>query len=146
MFDEVLLDPWLAEPAWNLEGFSEEFDRRQPEVAMITATNFRKLLAAGVALLAGTDSGVHGVFPGASLHRELQLLVELGMPEIEALRAATSTPAAFLDPSGAFGRIAPGQRADLVVVRGNPAESIAALSAIDEVFIRGVRLQRNEVR
>lgn len=146
MFDDALLAPWQAEPAWNLEGFSEEFDRRQSEVASITAANLRKLQAAGVPLLAGTDSGVHGVFPGASLHHQLRLLVELGMPEIEALKAATSAAAAFLAPSGAFDRIAPGQRADLVVVRGRPTEDFAALSAIEEVFLGGVRLQRNSVR
>ena len=55
MFDRTLLDPWLEDPRWNLRGFSEEFDRRQPEIAAITATNFRKLLAAGVPVLAGTD-------------------------------------------------------------------------------------------
>ena len=147
MFERALLDPWLEDPRWNLRRFSEEFDRRQPEVATITATNFRKLLAAGVPVFAGTDSGVHGVFPGASLHYELRLLVELGMPPAEALRAATSAPAAFLDPdpAAAFGRIAPGQRADLLMVRGNPVDDIEALNAIEEVFLNGIRLQRNEL-
>jgi len=146
MFETTLLGPWMAEPAWNLEGFSEEFDRRQPEVAEITQTNFERLLKAGVPLLVGTDSGVHGVFPGASLHAELQLLVELGMPPIEALRSATSRPASFLDPSADFGRIAAGQRADLLLVRGNPTEDIAAVSAIEDVFVDGVRLDRRPVR
>ncbi len=142
MFEEALLGPWMAEPAWNLEDFSEEFDRRQAEVAEMTATNFRKLLAAGVRLLVGTDSGVHGVFPGASLHGELALLVELGMPTIDALRSVTSRPAAFLDPSADFGRIADGYRADLVLVRGDPTRDIAAVSAIEDVFLGGVRLDR----
>lgn len=146
MFDETLLGPWMADPAWNLEGFSEEFDRRQAEVAAITRTNFARLLEAGVPLLVGTDSGVHGVFPGASLHGELRLLVELGMPPIEALRSVTSRPALFLDPSGDFGRVARGHRADLVLVRGNPTEDIAAVSAIEDVFLGGVRLERHAVR
>lgn len=145
MFEDSLLGPWMAEPAWNLEGFSEEFDRRQPEVAEITETNFRKLLAAGVPLLVGTDSGVHGVFPGASLHGELQLVAGLGMAPIEALRSVTSRPAVFLDPSADFGRIARGYRADLLLVRGNPVEDIAAVSAIEAVFLGGVRLERHAV-
>ena len=88
---------------------------------------------------------MHGVFPGASLHYELRLLVELGMPTAEALKAATSAPAAFLDPAAAFGRIAPGQRADLLMVRGNLVDDIEALMAIEEVFVNGIRLLRNEL-
>ncbi len=143
MYEPELLQPWLDEPKWNLQGFSEEIDRRPGEVAAETAANFRRLLAAGTRMFVGTDSGVHGVFPGASLHREMQLLVELGMSPLEVLKAATSAPAAFLDADGAFGRIAPGQRADLLLVRGNPAADIEALTAIDEVFLDGVRLRRH---
>ena len=103
----------------------------------------RKLLAAGVPLFVGTDSGVHGVFPGAGLHLEMRLLVELGMSPLDVLRAATSAPAAFLDPSGRFGTIASGQRADLLLVRGDPTREIADLAEIEEVFVRGVRLRRD---
>ena len=111
----------------------------------MTAANVRALLAAGAELLVGTDSGVHGVFPGASLHRELRVLVRLGMAPIEALRAATSAPAAFLDPKGrfGFGRIAVGQRADLLLVRGDPTQDITALSAVDGVWLAGARLTRH---
>ena len=143
MYGPGLLQPWLDEPRWELPGFSEEIDRRGPEVAADTAANVRTLLAAGVSLFVGTDSGVHGVFPGASLHLEMRLLVELGMPPLDVLRAATSVPAAFLDPSGGIGRIASGYRADLLLVRGDPTEDIADLAAIEEVFIGGVRLRRH---
>ncbi len=67
------------------------------------------------------------------------------MPPLQALRAATSAPAAFLDPSGSFGRIAAGQRADLVLVRGDPTRNIEDLSEIEEVFVGGVRLERQEL-
>ena len=142
MYGPWLLQPWLDEPRWDLPGFSEEIDRRATEVAADTAANVRKLLTAGVLLFVGTDSGVHGVFPGASLHLEMRLLVELGMSPLDVLRAATSAPAAFLDPSGRIGTIAVGQRADLLLVRGDPTEEIADLAAIEEVFLGGVRLRR----
>ena len=142
MYGPRLLQPWLDEPRWELPGFSEEIDRRATEVAADTAANVRKLLAAGVPLFVGTDSGVHGVFPGASLHLEMRLLVDLGMLPLDVLRAATSAPAAFLDPSGRIGTIANGQRADLLLVRGDPTEEIADLAAIEEVFVGGVRLRR----
>ena len=143
MYGSWLLQPWLDEPRWELPGFSEEIDRRGPEVAADTAANVRALLAAGVPLFVGTDSGVHGVFPGASLHLEMRLLVELGMPPLDVLRAATSAPAAFLDPSGGIGRIARGAHADLLLVRGDPTKNIADLAAIEEVFVGGVRLRRH---
>lgn len=68
------------------------------------------------------------------------------MPEVDALKAATSAPADFLDPDAGFGRIGPGMRADLLLVRGDPSVDIQALSAIEEVFLDGVRLRREGVR
>ena len=145
MYPAELLDPWLDNPSWDLTGFSEAIDQNHDEAARVTAANVRALLVAGAELLVGTDSGVHGVFPGASLHRELRLLVRLGMAPIEALRAATSAPAAFLDPEGRsdFGRIAVGQRADLLLVSGDPSEDIASLAAIEGVWLAGARLTRH---
>jgi imidazolonepropionase-like amidohydrolase len=142
MYGPKLLEPWLDEPAWDLPGFSEEIDARWAEARDGTRANFRALHAAGIPVFAGTDSGVHGVFPGASLHQEIRTLVDLGMSPLEALRAATSAPAEFLDETGGFGRIAPGQRADLLLVRGDPSHDIEALSEIEEVFLNGMRLHR----
>ena len=143
MYGPRLLQPWLDEPRWELQGFSEEIDRRATEVAADTAANVRTLLAAGVSLFVGTDSGVHGVFPGASLHLVMRLLVELGMSPLDVLRAATSAPAAFLDPSSRIGTITSGQRADLSLVRGDPTEETADLAAIEEVFVGRVRLRHD---
>lgn len=137
---------WRASPTWDLPGFSEEIDQMHAEVAEMTHENFRKLHAAGVPMFVGTDSGVHGVFPGSSIHRELQLLVSLGMSPIAALRAATSGPADFLDSARSFGRIAEGQRADLLVVRGDPTKDIAALEEISAVYLDGVRLSRRSLK
>ena len=143
MYDPSLLQPWLENPRWELSGFSEEIDRRHDEVAAETEGNFRKLSDAGARMFVGTDSGVHGIFPGASLHREMRLLVRLGMSPVDVLRAVTSEPGAFLDPTGRIGRVAPGSRADLLLVRGNPSEDINALAAIEAVFVGGVRLERH---
>lgn len=76
------------------------------------------------------------------MHREMRLLVALGMTPADVLRAATSAPAAFLDVDGRFGKIAPGWRADLLLVRGDPTLNIDALSAIEEVWLNGARLKR----
>lgn len=145
MYGTPLLQPWQDEPRWELSGFSEEIDERHAEVAADTQLNTRKLIDATARLFVGTDSGVHGIFPGASLHREIRLLVALGMSPTEVLRAATSEPGRFLEPDGLVGRLVPRAPADLLVVRGNPLEDIVALAEIEAVYIGGVRLDRHPV-
>lgn len=105
--------------------------------------NVRRLHAAGVEILAGSDPQT-GVFPGAGLHRELALLVESGLSPAQAIRAATLAPARFLTRSETpeFGEIAPGRRADLLLVSGDPTDDLAALARIREVIVKGVRLER----
>jgi imidazolonepropionase-like amidohydrolase len=74
----------------------------------------RQLKAAGARILAGTDAPNPGTAHGASIHRELELLVQAGLTPVEALTAATSTPAAVFSLKDR-GRIAPGLRADLLL-------------------------------
>jgi imidazolonepropionase-like amidohydrolase len=97
---------------------------------------------AGVDILAGADSStpaIGGMVPGASLHHELQMLVLAGFTPIEALRAATSLPArrfGLVDR----GRIVNGARADLILVKGDPAVTISDTLSIRSVWRQGVRL------
>ncbi|MDP6980140.1 MAG: amidohydrolase family protein [Myxococcota bacterium] len=108
--------------------------------------NLRRLRAAGVTILAGSDVQ-SGVFPGASLHRELANLVDAGMSPAEAIRAATLDPARFIANGGEpdAGIIAAGKRADFILVEGDPTRDIAALSNIREVFLDGVAIERAAV-
>lgn len=107
-------------------------------------TNVAKLRAAGVTILAGSDAVNAGQFPGAGLHDELAKLVEAGMTPGEALRAATYDNARFLAGAQAdFGEVAPGQRADLVLVDGDPTADIAATQHITHVWLDGVELLRH---
>ncbi len=96
---------------------------------------------AGAPILAGTDSPNGATAFGASLHRELELLVAAGLRPIDALVAATSAPA------DAFrlrdrGRLAPGLRADVVAVEGDPTKDILATRAIRTIWQRGERVDR----
>jgi imidazolonepropionase-like amidohydrolase len=145
--ERALVDPeqlrrWRDAPDWELPGFSDEIDRRRDEIAEIARTNFRRLREAGARILIGTDSGVHGVFPGVGLHNEMRLLRALGMPELEILRAVTREAADFLDPEADFGRIAAGARADLLLVDGDPLFDIGALAEVQAVYVAGQRLER----
>jgi imidazolonepropionase-like amidohydrolase len=105
--------------------------------------NVRRLRAAGVTILAGSDMQT-GVFPGAGLHRELHLLLEAGLTPADAIRAATIDGARFLadgkEPD--FGVVAPGKRADLLLVDGDPTQDLDALARIRVVMQGGVILER----
>ena len=107
-------------------------------------TNVAKLRAAGVTILAGSDAVNAGQFPGAGLHDELAKLVEAGMTPGEALRAATYDNARFLAGAQAeFGSVAPGWRADLVLVDGDPTADIASTQRMTHVWLDGVELVRH---
>jgi imidazolonepropionase-like amidohydrolase len=99
------------------------------------------LLEAGVPILAGTDAnagaGVAPVAHGTSLHRELELLVEVGLSPLEALAATTSGIATHFGLADR-GNIAPGLRADLVLVEGDPTVDITATRRIAMVWCAGV--------
>ncbi|WP_187266094.1 amidohydrolase family protein [Alkalisalibacterium limincola] len=98
--------------------------------------NVTKLHAAGVRILAGTDAPNANTAHGASLHEELVQLVDAGLSPVEALAAATAHPAdAFgLDQRG---RIAPGMRADLVLVAGRPDQDIRDTRGIRAIWKNG---------
>lgn len=101
----------------------------------------RQLKSAHVPLLAGTDAPNPGTAHGVSLHGELELLVQAGLTPVEALIAATASPAkAFhLDDRG---EIVPGKRADLLLVKGDPTTDILATRNIVAVWKLGVEMDR----
>ena len=92
---------------------------------------------AGVPLLAGTDCLNPYVFPGFSLHDELEHLVEAGLSPRRALQAATRDAAAFLGRSATAGTIAAGKVADLVLLDADPLADIGAIRRIDTVVAAG---------
>lgn len=116
--------------------------RRDFDVAV---TALAQLHAAGVTILAGTDASNPGTAHGASIHRELELLVAAGLSPAEALTAGTSAPAACFGLTDR-GRIEPGLAADLFLVVGDPTEVITATRNIVEVWRRGARLDRHAYR
>jgi imidazolonepropionase-like amidohydrolase len=100
-----------------------------------------QLKAAHVRVLAGTDSPNPGTSHGASIHRELELLVRSGLTPEEGLVAATSAPAAVFHMDDR-GMIAAGRRADLVLVKGDPTRDILATRDIVSVWKLGVEDDR----
>ncbi|WP_415977503.1 amidohydrolase family protein [Rhodococcus sp. 077-4] len=107
----------------------------------LAESNVRRLADAGVRLLAGTDAPNPGTVFGASLHRELELLVRCGVTPARALASATSGPARVFGLADR-GRISVGRRADLVLVSGDPLTDITVTRAIERVWRSGSACER----
>jgi imidazolonepropionase-like amidohydrolase len=99
----------------------------------------RAFAAAGGLLLAGSDpTGSGGVLPGFGNQREVELLVEAGFSPPEAIRIATLNGARFLGREADIGTLAAGKRADLVLVKGDPASRIEDIENVEIVFRDGI--------
>jgi imidazolonepropionase-like amidohydrolase len=103
-----------------------------------------ELHAAGVPILAGSDTPNPGTAWGVSMHREMEMLVDAGLSPIEALRAATSAPADAFRLKDR-GRIKEGLRADLVLVNGDPGVDITSTRDILRVWKLGNEFVRTPV-
>jgi imidazolonepropionase-like amidohydrolase len=103
----------------------------------------KQLKAEAVAILAGTDAPNPGTTYGASLHMELELLVNTGLSPLDALKAATSVPAEKFNLRDR-GRIKPGYIADLVLVNGDPSQDIRATRNIVSVWRNGEKVNREK--
>lgn len=106
-----------------------------------TKEAIRQLVQRGARVLAGTDAPAPGGTYGASLHGELELLVDAGLTPVQALVAATSAPGRAFRLADR-GRVIPGLRADLVLVGGDPSTDILATRRIVRVWKRGVLVER----
>jgi imidazolonepropionase-like amidohydrolase len=111
-----------------------------PQQGIQSAARFRTLLAtvrvlheAGIPMVAGTDQAV----PGFSLDREIELYVQAGFTPMEAIQAATLVPARAMGMENESGTIEPGKRADVIVVDGNPLETISDIRKVSLVFANG---------
>ena len=124
------------------DGMTEQ-DRRAAERVWDRYREMVRLMRdAGVPILAGTDQAPDG----ASLHRELEPLVEAGLSPAEAIAAATSRATAFLGLIDELGTVEAGKRADLVLLDGNPLADITNTRRIAAVIVGGVLLNRTDLQ
>lgn len=139
---EVDLLPDDAVEYWKerLSKAASRMDQSDWELVELGRSNRRRIVEAlhdaGARLLVGTDTPNPFVVPGASVHEEMELLVEAGLSPAEALIAATRAPAEYLGRAD-LGTIAPGNQADLVLLRENPLEDIRATREIVGVVLDG---------
>lgn len=122
----------LSPERYAYEATHDEFFRRATAI----------LHEAGVPLIVGTDAGGNTNIPGSSMTRELELLVMAGLTNYEALQAATVTASSALSLSDR-GQIAPGFRADMVLVSGDPLTDLSIVERPAAVSLGGVWLDEN---
>ena len=123
-----------------------------PEDIALAQTLYRKQMATvgamhqqRVKIVAGTDVLNPYVFPGFSMHDELELLVEAGLTPHSALRAATIEPATMMSRDAESGSIKKGKHADLVLLEGNPLDAIAHTRRIGAVVVNGRLLTKDDI-
>jgi imidazolonepropionase-like amidohydrolase len=139
------LQPALAamidDPKWKDSSLSDRKKRDQDKASLEqNLKNVKALADAGIRLGFGTDSGATPLrIPGFAEHRELALLVQAGLSPVEAIHTATGSAAELLGLADR-GTIAPGKRADLLIVDGNPAASIADVDKIEAVYRGGEKV------
>jgi imidazolonepropionase-like amidohydrolase len=139
-----MVDQWvgrhqnrLADPELDLEVSRRVIDNR---MRLLGAMN-----DGGVRILMGTDAPQQFSVPGFSLHRELERMAVAGMTPYEILRSGTVNVGEYFSEQDAFGTVSPGQRADLILVTGNPLEDVDVVASPAGVMVRGRWLPRDEI-
>ncbi|HET6360952.1 MAG TPA: amidohydrolase family protein [Gemmatimonadota bacterium] len=130
---------WREQLADQSRGAVEGWRSYYPTVV----ESWREMREAGMRLLPGSDLAVAGILPGASLHRNLALMVEqVGLSPMEAIVAGTRHSAEYLGLSDSLGVIAPGMVADLVLLDADPLADIRNTARVAAVIQEGRLLDR----
>jgi hypothetical protein len=147
---EMAYVPEFISEGWILEKGAREPD---PETAQLLVQVRRRILRAlnmaGVGVLMGTDSPALFHIPGFSLRHELRSLQAAGLTPYEIIVTGTRNVAEYaarelLEP-GNFGTVEEGNRADLLLLRGNPFEGLDALWDQEGIMIRGQWMDRESM-
>lgn len=146
--DDANLDfvPLAVAKQWRASSNDARTKRRAAWLARQSANDLKltgELHRAGVPLLVGSDSVDPFVFPGESLHRELEEFVQAGLTPLEAIQDATLGAAQFLGREKVLGTVEAGKTADLVLLGANPLENISNTRKILAVIRNGQYLDRD---
>lgn len=146
MVPSAVREAW-GKPDFRLEAMTDEVRALAEESSALDRRTFLLAHEAGVPILASSDASFANpyLFHGFSLLDELDIYVAAGLTPREALSTATVAPARFFSLPNQDGTIAPGQRADLVLLDDNPLVSLATLRAPRAVVVGGTVLDRAEL-
>ncbi|MEQ8177201.1 MAG: amidohydrolase family protein, partial [Amphiplicatus sp.] len=123
------------------DGWPEETLRKNRETTETQRDVFRRAVKMGVKIAYGTDSGV---YPHGDNAKQFPYMVKYGMTPMQAIQAATTSPAALLDWSEDVGAVSPGKYADMIAVEGDPLADVSALSNVIGVMKGGTVVKAPE--
>jgi len=130
----ILAGRFVAEKA-QIDGYFPDVVRpKAATIGPLIQETFARAYKSGVNIVFGTDCGVA---PHGSNAREFELMVEAGMPPMEAIKSATSVAAGFLGIDDRVGTLKPGMLADVVAVPGDPLADVTVLQSVDFVMKEG---------
>ncbi len=133
---------------WIQSGKLAEWSHRAPALTELYALAKKNLMGAynaGVTLVTGSDAGNVTVSHGPTVHRELELWVEAGLPNNAALQGATGNAARLLGVGNRIGFVRKGYEATLLLVDGDPMKDISAIERISRVFLKGEYIDRSDL-
>jgi predicted amidohydrolase YtcJ len=134
-----LIEDWREQLAERKSGLRIDYKKLASGLFPL----WQEMHRAGVSIMPGTDTAVVLIFPGFSLHDELELLVrDIGMTPMEALVSATRHPAEFFGIQNRLGTVEVGKIADLVLLDANPLDNIRNTQQIRGVVLSGKLLDR----
>ena len=136
---------------WNVPGMIARAGWKPEDFAAFRASRanqdlfVRLFRAAGGRVVAGSDAANQMLVPGASLIREIELLVQVGFTPADALLSATRDAAALLN-ADSLGALVQGRKADLIVLSRDPTVDIANLRTVEQVMVRGHLMSADSLR
>jgi len=130
----IMAGNWVAEKA-KIDGFFPELVRpKAAAIGPVIKDTFSRAYGFGVPIVFGTDTGVS---PHGDNAEEFALMVEGGMPPMEAIKSATTVAADFLDIGDTHGSLEAGKQADIIAVPGNPLQNITVMQRVSFVMKGG---------
>ncbi|MGC9159222.1 MAG: amidohydrolase family protein, partial [Terracidiphilus sp.] len=133
---------WSRHLPGSVQHWMEENQRRKANQTILRLWNINEtLFSAYPHYLAASGAPVEGALPGISIHTEMELLVRLGLSPREALAAATNN---YCLQFGwrELGQVAPGRRADILVIDGDPTQNIWNARRISTLILDGNVMDR----
>lgn len=131
------------------QSIKESATEESVATASLITENRRRLLnalsAGGAEILLASDAPQFFSVPGFSTHREMQSMAKAGMRPYDILYTGTTAAGRYFSDPATFGIIAPGMRADLILLEANPLNDIANTTAISGVMLRGRWLPKDEI-
>lgn len=118
----------------KLRGMPKDFLEHEAGVGRTQRENFARAAKAGVKMAFGTDAGV---FPHGQNAKQFAYMVKFGLTPMQAIQSATTDAAALIGKSGEIGHLAPGMKADMIAVTGDPTKDISLLEKVDFVMKNG---------